>query len=134
MAAITIILVSLLVVTTLLAAYKKTKNAGGKKANYPPGPMPLPVIGTAYLMKPDQSPFVQFTKLAHKYGPVYSMKMGSTSCTVVSDLDTIRSVLMQNGKFFGGRPDFIRYHKLFAEDRQNCKLLFLFHNQLWLLG
>lgn len=93
-----------------------------KKQNQMPGPLALPIIGASYTMNTDgASPFERFSEMADKYGDVYGLTLGSSKCVVVSSVHQIRSVLMKNGKFFGGRPDFIRYNKLFGEDRQNCK-------------
>ncbi|KAL7739545.1 hypothetical protein ACLKA6_008671 [Drosophila palustris] len=43
--------------------------------------------------------------------------------STVNNLELIREVLNKNGKFFGGRPDFLRYHKLFGGDRNNSLAL-----------
>lgn len=88
-----------------------------------PGPMPLPVIGNLAELGKYEVPFEGFTALAKKYGDAYSLFLGSTRCLVVNNLELIREVLNQNGRFFGGRPDFIRFHKLFGGDRNNCKYL-----------
>lgn len=86
-----------------------------------PGPMPLPVIGNLAELGKYEVPFEGFTALAKKYGDAYSLFLGSTRCLVVNNLELIREVLNQNGRFFGGRPDFIRFHKLFGGDRNNCE-------------
>lgn len=40
---------------------------------------------------------------------------------VVNNFQLIKEVLITKGADFGGRPDFIRFHKLFGGDRNNCK-------------
>lgn len=87
-----------------------------------PGPVPWPVIGNLVELGKYEVPFEAFTALAKRYGDIYSLFLGSTRCLVVNNLELIREVLNQNGRFFGGRPDFIRFHKLFGGDRNNCKL------------
>jgi cytochrome P450 family 307 subfamily A len=72
----------------------------------PPGPVPWPVLGNLALLGQYDVPFEGFTALSKVYGDVYSLTLGSTRCVVVSSLDMIKEVLNQNGKFFGGRPDF----------------------------
>uniref|UniRef100_A0A1I8N7J6 Cytochrome P450 n=1 Tax=Musca domestica TaxID=7370 RepID=A0A1I8N7J6_MUSDO len=62
-------------------------------------------------------------ELSERFGDVYSLTLGTRRCLVVSSLDKIREVLNEKGKFFGGRPDFIRYHKLFGGDRNNSLAL-----------
>lgn len=86
------------------------------------GPTAYPVIGTLYVMDGHRdNPFRRFTELAHRYGPVYAMTMGTTPCVVVNDYPSIKEVLITNGSKFGGRPDFSRYNVLFAGDRNNCE-------------
>ncbi|XP_023942228.2 cytochrome P450 307a1-like [Bicyclus anynana] len=88
-----------------------------------PGPIALPVIGSMHLLGKNESPFQSFTELSKTYGDIYSIKLGTAECLVVNNLELIREVLNQNGKFFGGRPDFLRFHKLFAGDRNNSLAL-----------
>lgn len=91
---------------------------------YPQAPGPsltLPILGNLIEMGKYAAPAIAFTELAKKYGDIYSMTLGSTRCLVVNNLELIREVLNQNGKSFGARPDFIRFHKLFGGDRKNCK-------------
>ncbi|XP_013141981.1 PREDICTED: cytochrome P450 307a1-like [Papilio polytes] len=119
----------LLFILIALVAYKfftrkniplKGKRTGFKKA---PGPIPLPVIGSMHLLGKRESPFQAFTDLAKKYGGIFGIKLGNSQCLVVNNLELIKEVLNQNGKFFGGRPDFLRFHKLFAGDRNNSLAL-----------
>uniref|UniRef100_A0A182N8Z6 Cytochrome P450 n=1 Tax=Anopheles dirus TaxID=7168 RepID=A0A182N8Z6_9DIPT len=86
-----------------------------------PGPIPWPILGSLAFLGQYEVPFEGFTALAKKYGDLYSITLGSTRCLVVNNLDLIREVLNQNGRYFGGRPDFLRFHKLFGGDRNNCK-------------
>lgn len=88
-----------------------------------PGPHVIwPILGNLVDLGKYGAPSVAFTELAKQYGDIYSMTLGSTRCLVVNNLDLIREVLNQNGKSFGARPDFMRFHKLFGGDRGNCKL------------
>ncbi|KAI8114728.1 Cytochrome P450 307a1 [Lucilia cuprina] len=88
-----------------------------------PGPVPWPIIGNLTLLARFRVPFEGFTELSKELGDIYSLTLGSTRCLVVNNLELIREVLNQNGKFFGGRPDFFRYHKLFGGDRNNSLAL-----------
>jgi len=95
------------------------------------GPTAYPVIGTLYVMDGHRdNPFRRFTELAHRYGPVYAMTMGTTPCVVVNDYPSIKEVLITNGSKFGGRPDFSRYNVLFAGDRNNCEYNIIYINIL----
>ncbi|XP_030379936.1 cytochrome P450 307a1-like isoform X2 [Scaptodrosophila lebanonensis] len=95
-----------------------------KKFAQAPGPHPWPIIGNLdRIGRNVHNPFEGLTELAAQYGDIYSLTLGHTRCLVVSSLDLIREVLNQNGKFFAGRPDFLRYHKLFGNDRNNSLAL-----------
>lgn len=87
----------------------------------PPGPTPWPLLGNLVQLGRYEVPFVGMTALARQYGDCYSLTLGATRCLVVNNLELIREVLNQNGKFFGGRPDFLRFHTLFGGDRANCE-------------
>lgn len=92
-----------------------------KQYKQAPGPAPLPIFGHLIWLSGYKVPFQGLTELSERFGDVYSLTLGTRRCLVVSSLDKIREVLNEKGKFFGGRPDFIRYHKLFGGDRNNCK-------------
>lgn len=87
----------------------------------PPGPSPWPVLGDLHILGRYPNPFVAFTALSKVYGEVYRLVLGSTPCVVVNSFPLIKEVLITKGSHFGGRPDFIRFHKLFGGDRNNCK-------------
>lgn len=73
----------------------------------PPGPFPWPILGNLALLGKYASPFQGFTELSKIYGDIFSLTLGTTRCVVVNNLELIKEVLNENGKFFGGRPDFI---------------------------
>jgi hypothetical protein len=94
---------------------------GKHEGNKPPGPMPWPIFGSLHLLAPYESPFQGLTALAKVYGDVYSITLGNTKCVVVNSFQLIKEVLITKGSQFGDRPNFIRFHKLFGGDRNNCK-------------
>ncbi|XP_018330366.1 cytochrome P450 307a1-like [Agrilus planipennis] len=94
-----------------------------KKKNLPPGPKPWPVIGSLHLLGQHETPFQAFTALSKLYGDIFSITLGATPCVVVNNFDSIREVLITKGAEFGGRPDFMRFHKLFGGDRNNSLAL-----------
>lgn len=117
-------------------AWRKEAKYGGAQVavlERAPGPVPFPVVGSLHLLGKSESPFQAFTELAKTYGDVFSITLGSSPCLVVNSLDRIKEVLNQNGKFFGGRPDFMRFHQLFAGDRNNCEYIFFFFNSFFIL-
>lgn len=88
-----------------------------------PGPRPWPLIGSLHLLAGHETPFQAFTELSKVYGNIFSIDLGATQCVVVTSFRLIKEVLILKGGDFGGRPDFIRFHKLFGGDRNNCKYL-----------
>jgi cytochrome P450 family 307 subfamily A len=90
-----------------------------------PGPKPWPVIGSLHLLGQYKSPFEALTNLGKVYGEIYSITLGTTPCVVVNTFPLIKEVLITKGSHFGDRPNFIRFHKLFGGDRNNCKFLTL---------
>lgn len=86
-----------------------------------PGPKSLPIIGNLHVIGKYSNPFVAFTALSKVYGDIYRLTLGSSPCIVVNTFPLIKEVLITKGSQFGGRPDFIRFHKLFGGDRNNCK-------------
>lgn len=72
----------------------------------PPGPIPWPVLGNLAMLGQYKVPFEGFSAIAKVYGDVYSLTLGTTRCVVVNNLEIIKEVLNQNGKYFGGRPNF----------------------------
>lgn len=86
-----------------------------------PGPVPWPILGNLGLLGKYDNPFVGFTDLSKKYGDAFSLTLGTTRCVVLNSVELITEALSRNGKYFGDRPDFIRFHRLFGGDRNNCK-------------
>lgn len=91
------------------------------------GPIPFPIIGSLHLIGRYATPFEGFTALSKKYGDIYAIHLGSVRCIVVNNFTLIKEVLIRKGAHFGGRPNYLRYHKLFGGDRNNCKYYHLLH-------
>lgn len=72
----------------------------------PPGPIPWPILGNLAMLGQYKVPFEGFSAISKIYGDVYSLTLGTTRCVVVNNLEIIKEVLNQNGKYFGGRPNF----------------------------
>lgn len=98
--------------------YKKPWEAKCKNL---PGPVPWPIFGNLDLLGRYGSPFESFTEMSQIFGDIYAITLGTKLCLVVSSLDLIHEVLNKNGKYFSGRPDFIRFNVLFGGSRSNCE-------------
>lgn len=83
----------------------------------PPGPLSLPIIGSSYIVGRYPSAWDAFSDLRRHYGDVYSINLGSKRCLVVSSVDALREVLVTKATDFADRPDSLRYHAIFKDNR-----------------
>eukprot|EP01018_Ginkgo_biloba_P008366 Gb_09401 [translate_table: standard] len=97
------ILYSLVTAILLLAIIVRVYNTRkiGNRRRLPPGPPAWPIIGNLPQLgdKPHQSLF----DLAHKYGPLMSLQLGSKTTVVVSSPSMAREVLKDNAQSFSSR-------------------------------
>ncbi|MBA0688269.1 hypothetical protein Goari_006071, partial [Gossypium aridum] len=75
------------------------------RKNLPPSPPSLPIVGHLHLLKPP------IHRLHHtfsqKYGPIFSLKLGSRLMVVVSSSTAAEECLIKNDIIFANRPKFI---------------------------
>ncbi|KAK9714079.1 hypothetical protein RND81_06G070600 [Saponaria officinalis] len=71
-------------------------------AKLPPGPYPLPIIGNLHMLGP--LPHRSLAKLAQKYGPIMSLKLGLVQTIVVSSPEAAELFLKQHDTIFASRP------------------------------
>ncbi|KAJ1413671.1 Cytochrome P450 [Sesbania bispinosa] len=85
---------------------------GNKRSNFsklPPGPRPYPIIGNILeLLR--SNPLEAFTQLSKTYGPIMTVKLGSTTTIVISSPQIAKEVLHTNDIVFSNRtvPDAAR--------------------------
>ncbi|KAJ0752495.1 putative cytochrome P450 [Helianthus annuus] len=72
-----------------------------RKAHLPPGPYGLPVIG--YLPFLSSNLHEKFTEIAHKYGPIFSLQLGSKLHVVVNSMDLAKVVAREHDNTFANR-------------------------------
>lgn len=106
-----------------MSQYRSNKKtvALAKRVKQAPGPIPWPILGNLSLLAKYDNPFLAFTELSKKFGDAFTLTLGSTRCIVLNNVELITEALSRNGKYFGDRPDFIRFHRLFGGDRNNCE-------------
>ena len=88
------------------AAWVWWELSGGKwRARYrlPPGPSPVPLLGTLHLMDPER-PYQSLRDWAAEFGPVFTMWTGPRPAVVVTDLQLIREAAERAGTELLGRP------------------------------
>ncbi|CAE6425215.1 unnamed protein product [Rhizoctonia solani] len=77
---------------------------GSRHKDMPPGPTPLPIIGNMHQLKPNDI-FMQLCELNKKYGPIASLKMGSSNMIVIAgDGSIIRELFDKRGTIYSNRP------------------------------
>ncbi|EYU29506.1 hypothetical protein ABFS82_04G164700 [Erythranthe guttata] len=77
------------------------KNSTPPPLPLPPGPRGLPIVGYLPFMKADLH--LQFTELAHKYGPIYRLWLGSKLYIVVTCPSLIKQVVRDHDTVFANR-------------------------------
>ncbi|QCE02882.1 Cytochrome P450 [Vigna unguiculata] len=100
-----LLLITIVCVTihVLISTFKPKKTS-----KYPPGPRPLPIIGN--ILDLGILPHQTLAKLSKIYGPIMSLKLGSTTTIVISSPHVAREVLQKNDQIFSNRtiPDTVR--------------------------
>lgn len=86
-----------------------------KSSKYPPGPRPFPIIGN--ILELGNQPHQALAKLSQIYGPIMSLKLGTSTTIVISSPQVAKEVLQKNDQTFAHRsvPDTLRalnHHKL----------------------
>ncbi|KAK9068008.1 hypothetical protein SSX86_012119 [Deinandra increscens subsp. villosa] len=69
--------------------------------NLPPGPYGLPVVG--YLPFLGYNLHERFTEMAQRYGPIFSMRLGSKLHVVVNSMDLVKVVARDLDQIFANR-------------------------------
>ncbi|ODM89320.1 Farnesoate epoxidase [Orchesella cincta] len=77
---------AIIAVLLLYFCLKKTK----RDPRYPPGPKSIPLLGNVLQLGKD--PFGKLQKWAEKYGPIFSLKMGTQDTIVISDPKLVKEL------------------------------------------
>lgn len=94
---------------SLLAVYLLGLLQHGRRG-LPPGPRPLPVIGSLHLL--GTLPHRSLARLAETHGRLLSLQLGCVTTVVVSSSDVAREFMQKNDAVFSTRPvpDALRDH------------------------
>lgn len=101
------------------------KRSRQKFKNTPPGPWAnhIPFIGSLPFLTA-KNPEKSLADLAHKYGKIYSLQMGSIFTVVLSDVALIREAFKREE--FSGRAPLRVTHGIFFGHGELTKINFLF--------
>ncbi|KAK4260465.1 hypothetical protein QN277_003571 [Acacia crassicarpa] len=72
-----------------------------RRSNLPPGPPGLPLLGNLLSLAPELHSY--FASLSQTYGPIFSLRLGTKSCIVVSSPSISRQVLKDHDITFANR-------------------------------
>ncbi|KAI8542236.1 hypothetical protein RHMOL_Rhmol08G0122800 [Rhododendron molle] len=105
-----ILILYILLATTLVGALLSILRSSKPSPKLPPGPAPLPVIGS--LLKLGDKPHKSLAELAKQYGPIMSLKLGRKTVVVVSSPALAREVLQKQDLAFSTRsvPNTVHAH------------------------
>ncbi|KAG8552872.1 hypothetical protein GDO81_003118 [Engystomops pustulosus] len=93
----------LLIVCIVFIVLSITQAQKGKnKGKLPPGPTPLPILGNI-LQLDTKEVHKSLIKLSEKYGPVYTIHMGTDPVVVLCSCDAVKEALIDNAEEFSGR-------------------------------
>ncbi|XP_069602789.1 cytochrome P450 2G1-like isoform X2 [Ranitomeya imitator] len=73
-----------------------------KRKNMPPGPPPLPLLGTLLHVSTKEMP-QSLMKLSETYGPVFTIYLSSAPAVVLIGYDCVKEALIDNGNMFSFR-------------------------------
>lgn len=94
--------------------------------NFPPGPTALPVLGNLLQISPF-NPLQSFKELAERYGPVYSLYIGSHPAVVLANQKVIREALISKATEYAGRPQYM----LISHITENKGVIMADHGPGW---
>ncbi|XVF83797.1 hypothetical protein PTKIN_Ptkin16aG0521300 [Pterospermum kingtungense] len=97
-------LYSLVFLLFMILAIKLLHHARTKHKNLPPCPPTLPILGHLHLLK---EPFpISLSNLSKKYGPIFSLQLGSRLAIVISSSSAAEECFTKNDFVFANRPYF----------------------------
>ncbi|KAM3201001.1 Cytochrome 77A2 [Capsicum annuum] len=82
-----------------------TKKNKSKTLNLPAGPPGWPVIGNLFQVAGSGKQFFEYiSELKPKYGPIFTLKMGSRTMIMITNADLAHEALIEKGQIFASRP------------------------------
>ncbi|GMT36806.1 hypothetical protein PFISCL1PPCAC_28103 [Pristionchus fissidentatus] len=70
---------------------------------YPPGPIPLPLLGNVLSILFEYPGYAPLARWKEKFGSIYTMWMGTVPIVTVNDFDTLHEIFVQDGESYADR-------------------------------
>ncbi|KAF8164128.1 cytochrome P450 [Mycena galopus ATCC 62051] len=93
----------LLIFLLVLCVAALLRKVGSREAGLPPGPPTVPVLGNAHIF-PTELPHFKFTEWARKYGGIFSLKVGSSTVVVLTNVAAVKELMEKRSAFTSDRP------------------------------
>ncbi|KAJ3349795.1 hypothetical protein GGF32_005280 [Allomyces javanicus] len=87
----------------IAAAARRVFPSSTTELKLPPSPPVWPLVGHLPLLASTKEPDKLIQKLAHEYGPVFSLKLGNVDVIVISNQELAQETLVKRGKIYAGR-------------------------------
>ncbi|XP_050907838.1 cytochrome P450 89A2-like [Lathyrus oleraceus] len=124
-----VITISCLILSLIL---KFIRNFISPKSPLPPGPPRAPFIGTFTLLQQYfKDPKTLLQNLHAKYGPIFTLQMGSHTDIFIANRFLAHQALIQNSTIFADRPKAEPTKKIISSNQHD--ILFSFYGPIWRL-
>ncbi|KAM7526819.1 hypothetical protein LguiA_016721 [Lonicera macranthoides] len=101
-----------------LLSHKSKSKSKSKPLNLPPGPPGWPLVGNLFQVAASGKHFFFFTRdLLPKYGPIFTLKLGSRTMIVISNAELAHEALVEKGQIFATRPPEYATRTVFSCDK-----------------
>ncbi|XVE99085.1 hypothetical protein REPUB_Repub03eG0166500 [Reevesia pubescens] len=82
-----------------------SRKSKSKRLNLPPGPPGWPLVGNLFQAAHSGKPFFEFVDdLRQKYGPIFTLRMGTRTMIILSDAKLCHEAFIEKGALFASRP------------------------------
>uniref|UniRef100_K9J7X3 Uncharacterized XB5952314 n=1 Tax=Xenopus tropicalis TaxID=8364 RepID=K9J7X3_XENTR len=122
---VTVLLAVALCLIVAITLYRQKRDSS---KNFPPGPKPLPIIGNIHNINLKR-PYLTYLELWKKYGPIFSVQIGSQKMVVLCGYETVKDALVNYAEEFSERPvvpiflDAVKEYGIIFSHGENWKVM-----------